>query len=96
MRFLITVEWSSKSEADQVRVLDMFNKWTPPVPLTEWSGFADGSGFMAIAETDDVGALAAIAAPWTAYLDFTVRALQPIQQTAEVMASAIEFRNAVG
>ena len=96
MRFLIVFEWSSKSEADQVRVLDMFSKWTPPVQLTEWSGFADGVGNVCIAETDDVNVLATITAPWTPYFDFTVRALQPIQQTAEVAAQAVEFRNAVG
>ncbi len=51
---------------------------------------------MCIAETDDVNVLAAVTAPWTPYFDFTVRALQPIQQTAEVAAQAVEFRNAVG
>jgi len=94
MRFLITCTYKG-SEADQTRILDLFAKWQPPVELLEWSGFADGSGFMAIAETDDVGILAGITAPWTPWLEFTVRALQPIQQTAETMAAAASFRSSV-
>jgi len=94
MRFLIT--WTFKgSEADQTRILDLFAKWQPPVELREWSGFADGSGGMCLAETDDVGILAAITAPWTPWLDFTVRALQPIQQAAEAMAAAAGFRASI-
>ena len=94
MRFLIT--WTFKgSEADQTRILDLFAKWQPPVELREWSGFADGSGGMCLTETDDVGILAGITAPWTPWLEFTVRALQPIQQTAEAMAAAAGFRSSV-
>ena len=95
MRFLITWTISNDSEVDQARILNLFAKWQPPVELHEWSGFADGSGGMCIAETDDVGVLAAISAPWTPWLDITVRALMPIQQTAEVMSGAATFWSSV-
>jgi hypothetical protein len=95
MRFLITFKISSGSEVDQARILSLFAKWQPPVELHEWSGFADGSGGMCITETDNVGVLAGVTAPWTPWLDFTVHALQPIQQTAEVMSEAASFRSSV-
>jgi hypothetical protein len=95
MRFLITWKISNGSEVDQARILSLFAKWQPPVELHEWSGFADGSGGMCIAETDDVGVLSSISAPWTPWLDFTVRALTPIQQTAEVMSEAASFWSSV-
>jgi hypothetical protein len=97
MRFLVTftMKSGSSSEADQARILKLFAKWQPPVELQEWNGFADGSGGMAIAETNDIDVLAAVSAPWTPWLDFTVQALQPIQQTATTMAEAASFWSSV-
>jgi len=95
MRFLITWKLSTGSEADQARILDLFAKWQPPVELQEWSGFADGGGGMAIADTDDVESLARVTAPWTPWLEFTVRPLLPIQQTAAALADAADFRASV-
>jgi hypothetical protein len=95
MRFLITWKVTTNSEADQARILSLFAKWQPPVELQEWHGFVNGSGGMCIAETDDVNVLAAVTAPWTPWLDFTVHALQPIQQTADVLSDAASFRSSV-
>jgi len=91
MRFLITWQLSNPSEAEQARILALFAKWQPPVELHEWSGFADGSGGMAVADAIDVVTLSRVTAPWTPWLTFTIRALEPIQQTAAVMAEASEF-----
>jgi hypothetical protein len=95
MRFLITWTSISGSEADQARILNLFAKWQPPVELHEWSGFADGAGGMAIAETDDVELLVRVTTPWTPWLEFTVRPLLPIQQTAAALADAAGFRSTV-
>jgi Domain of unknown function (DUF3303) len=97
MRFLITFtrRLGSGSEAEQARVLNLFAKWQPPLELREWCGFADGSGGMCIAETDDADLLAASTAPWIPYFDFTVRALQPIEQTAVVMSEAASFWSSI-
>jgi Domain of unknown function (DUF3303) len=96
MRFLITWSMVGGSEVEQARILALFGAWTPPIELTEWSGFADGDGGMCIAETDDAERLAAVTAPWTPWLRFTVRPLLPIQQTAEVMSAAAGFWTTVG
>jgi hypothetical protein len=95
MRFLITWQNPNVSEADQSRILSLFAKWQPPVELHEWSGFADGSGGMCIAETDDADVLSAVTLPWTPWLNFTVQALQPIQQTAAALSDAASFRSSV-
>ena len=91
MRFLVMWKLNSGSEADQARILGLFAKWEPPIELHEWSGFADGTGGMCIAETDDADALAHVTAPWTPWLEFTVRPLLPIQQTAAAIADAAGF-----
>ena len=95
MQFLITWEIAAGSEEDQARILSLFAKWEPPVELREWSGFADGSGGMCIAETDDAEAVGRITAPWTPWLDFTIKLLMPIQRTAVVMSEAAGFWSTV-
>lgn len=95
MRFLVTWKVPTAPEAEQVRILNLFAQWKPPVDLQEWSGFADGAGGMAIAEVADATELARVTAPWTPWLEFTVRPLVPIQETAAVLADAAEFRASV-
>src|SRR4051812_44333287 len=58
MRFLVTWKVPTAPEAEQVRILNLFAQWKPPVDLQEWSGFADGAGGMAIAEVADATELA--------------------------------------
>ena len=94
MKFLITWQ-NNANEADEARILALFAAWQPPVTMNEWSGFADGSGGVTIVETDDVDVLVAITAPWTPWLTFTIRAMQPIQSLAGSMAAAATFRGTV-
>ena len=95
MRFLITWSIGGESEAEQARILALFGKWQPAIELREWSGFADGDGGMCIAETDDAALLAAVTAPWTPWLTFSIRPLIPIEQTAAVMSEAAAFWSTV-
>ena len=95
MRFLVTWQVHGSSEADAARILALFAKWKPPVELRDWSGFADGSGGMAIVDTDDVEVLSAVSAPWSPWLSFTMRPLAPIERTAAVLAEARAFRASV-
>jgi hypothetical protein len=50
---------------------------------------------MCIAETDDAERLAAVTAPWTPWLTFSIRPLIPIAQTAAVMSDAATFWSTV-
>ena len=96
MRFLIRWEWTeSTSDEEQAKALATFAAWTPPIELSEWSGFGDSNGGFAIAETDNPDDLARVTAPWTPWLRFSVRAIHPIDQTAAIMQEAIEFRRTV-
>lgn len=96
MRFLITWEFTEAvSETEQARVLAVFAKWQPPIELSEWSGFVDGGGGFAIAETTDSKTLSRITAPWLPWLRFSVRGIQPIQDTAETGQEAVQFRQSV-
>jgi hypothetical protein len=95
MRFLITWKINGGAEADQARILGLFAAWEPPIELHEWSGFADGAGGMAIAEADDAAMIARVTTPWTPWLDFTIQAILPIEQTAGVLSEALEFRSSV-
>ena len=53
MRFLIQWEWTeSTSDEEQAKALATFAAWTPPIELSDWSGFGDSNGGFAIAETD--------------------------------------------
>ena len=95
MKFLIEWEWTeTRSDEEQASVLALFAAWNPPVELAEWSGFGDGSGGFAIAETVDANQLSRITTPWTPWFRFSVRPVQPIQETATAMQEAVEFRRA--
>jgi hypothetical protein len=95
MRFLITWGLRNPSEANQARLLSLLAKWQPPLDLHEWSGFADGTGGMCIAETDDVNVLAAATAPWAPYLEFTIRPIVPLEQSAAALSDAAGFWSSV-
>ncbi len=96
MKFLIEWEMSeSRSDAEQARILALFAKWEPPIELSNWSGFVDGSGGFAIAEAVDADALARVTNPWTPWFRFSIRAVQPIEQTAVCMQEAVDFRRSI-
>ena len=96
MRFLVEWEWTeARSDEEQVKVLALFAAWKPPVELSEWSGFADGSGGFAVADATDANELTRITAPWTPWFRFSVRPVQPIQETATATQEAIQFRQSV-
>ena len=96
MRFLIT--WKFKegfTETEQARILAVFAQWQPPIELSDWSGFVDGDGGFAIVETADAKTISQVTAPWLPWFRFSIRGIQPIQETAEVTQGAVQFRQSV-
>jgi hypothetical protein len=50
---------------------------------------------MCIAETDDVNVLAAATAPWGPYLEFTIRPILPVEQSAAALSDAAGFWSSI-
>lgn len=97
MLFHVTWDFTDTSDEAEREGLAMFGKWQPPagVEFKGFYGFADGSGGVAIVETDSAAALARTTAPWTTRLSFTATPILPIEEATAIAAEAIAFRDAV-
>ena len=95
MLFHVTWDFIDASEAGQKRTLDLFSKWTPgPGQFQAFYGFADGGGGVALIEAASAADLAKTIAPWTPFLKFTTRVILPVQESAEISAAAVAWREA--
>ena len=95
MLFHVTWEFNDMSEANAKRSLSLLKKWTPgPGQFLGFYGFCDGMGGVALIEVQNAADLAKTLAPWTAELTFTTRPILPIQETAEINAEALGWRDA--
>jgi hypothetical protein len=96
MLFHVTWEFTDSSEAGQRRSLQLFSKWQPgPAQFQAFFAFADGGGGVAITEASSAGDLAKTIAPWTPFAKFTVRAILPPQESAEINAGAVAWRDGI-
>lgn len=95
MLYLVTWRFINTSEASLKRLLDLFATWKPPVEQREFHAFADGSGGMALVETDSAATLARLTAPWAPWLEYTVKPLVPLPEMRPVLEEAVAFRAAV-
>jgi len=97
MQFLVTWKFIDNSEAGQARSLQLFSKWQPgPAQFLGFYGFADGTGGVAICEAATVQDMARTTAPWTPWLQFDVKAILPIQESAAIAGEAMAWRAAQG
>jgi hypothetical protein len=90
-----TVHSPTAEGADESR--ELFTKWQPPEGV-EFKGFfgnIDGSGGVAIIESDDAHALAATVSPWLPWLSFTVTPVMPIEEGVAIGAEAAAWRASV-
>ena len=95
MLFHVTWEFVNRSEESQKRSLELFSKWTPgPGQFQAFYGFADGNGGVALIEADSAADLAKTLAPWTPFLQFTTRAILPIEESAGINQEAAAWRDA--
>jgi hypothetical protein len=95
MLFHVTWVITDRSESGQKRSLDLFSKWQPgPGQFQAFYGFADGGGGIALIEAGSAAELAKTISPWTPYLKFTVRAILPIQESAQISGEAAVWRDA--
>jgi hypothetical protein len=95
--FLATWEFVDTSEEGQRRSLSVFQKWQPPsgAEFKGFYGFADGSGGAAIIEADSAATLARTTSPWIPWLSFTVKAILPIEESAQIATEGLAFLDSV-
>ena len=93
------VTWVNRDggeEADR-RTLTLFSKWQPPagVDFKAFYDYADGSGGMAIIETDSAEKLLETMAPWATFFSFTVRPLVSSEKASEIYGKTIAWRDSI-
>jgi hypothetical protein len=91
------VSWETRataSEEDQARSLQVFGKWSPAegTNFVQFVGRVDGRGGFAVVETDDVTLIARDMAVFGAFFDMSVYPVLDVQQTAQIVGDAIQFR----
>ena len=72
MLFAAIYRTTNTTEEAQQRSLQLFTSWQPPVDFKAHYALADGSGGIAILETDDAAAVLEAVAPFTPFFDFEV------------------------
>ncbi|HEY4684911.1 MAG TPA: DUF3303 family protein [Dehalococcoidia bacterium] len=98
MLFHVTWEFIDPSEEGARRSLAVFQSWQP-APGNEFKGFygfADGSGGVAVVESDSAASLARLTAPFTPWLRFTATPILPVEEAAAIGGEGVAFRDSVG
>ena len=101
MKFVVM--WKPRSaaisrEESVARVLEMFEEWTVPADETiyQFVGRLDGSGGLAVVETDNPDSLADPASKFSPYLEFDIFPVNDIAWTARTDIAGVEFRKSIG
>jgi hypothetical protein len=81
---------SGNSEEAIQRNLAFFSQWKPPegFEVKGFWGYADGSGGVAIVETDSAATIAKATAPFTPWLRFTTTPILPIEEASAIAGEA--------
>ncbi len=99
MKYIVSWETrASTSEEVQARSLQVFGKWSPAegTNFVQFVGRVDGRGGFAVVETDDVTLIARDMAVFGAFFDMSVYPVLDIEQTAQIIGDAIQFRQSAG
>jgi len=97
---LFAIAWTNRAGATEEtdkRMLTLFKSWQPPAGL-DFKGFydyADGDGGIAIAESNSAELILEATAPWTTYLNFTVRPIVPTEKSPAIIEKAIAWRDSI-
>jgi Domain of unknown function (DUF3303) len=98
MLFHTTWEFVNPSEEAIQRNLAFFSQWKPPdgFEFKGFWGFADGSGGVAIVETDSATTIAKATAPFAPWLRFTTTPILPVEESAAIAGEAAAARASFG
>lgn len=95
MLFHTTWEFhTSNSEEAIQRNLAFFSQWKPPdgFEFKGFWGYADGSGGVAIVETDSAATIAKATAPFTPWLRFSTAPILPVEEASAIAGEAAAAR----
>jgi uncharacterized protein DUF3303 len=94
MLFHATWEFTNTSEEAIQRNLAFFSQWKPPdgFEFKGFWGYADGSGGVAIVETETAATLAKATAPFTPWLRFSTTPILPVEEASAIAAEAAAAR----
>ena len=97
MLFHVLWHFTDTTEEGEKRSLQVFQNWQPPAgaEFKGFYGFADNSGGVAILEVDSVATLARTTAPFTAWMEFTMTPILPVEESAAIGGEAVAFRESV-
>ena len=97
MLFHVLWHFTDNTEEGQKRSLQIFQNWQRPAEaqFQGFYGFADNSGGVAIVEVDSAVTLTRITAPFTAWMEFTMTPILPVEEAAVLAGEAIGFRDSV-
>lgn len=94
MLFHTTWEFRQNSEEEIQRNLAFFAQWEPPdgFEFKGFWGFADGSGGVAIIETENAATLAKAASAFAPWLQFTTTPILPVEEASAIAGEAAAAR----
>jgi len=97
---LFAITWTNRAGATEEtdkRILQLFQKWQPPAGL-DFKGFydyADGNGGIAIIEASSAEVILEATAPWSTYLNFTIRPIVSTDKSPAILAKAMAWRDSI-
>lgn len=98
MLFHVMWQFTDQTEEGQKRSLKAFQNWQPAAgaEFKGFYGFADGSGGVAIVEVDSAQTITRLTAPFTAWMEFTMTPILPVEEASAIGGEAIAFRDSIG
>ena len=98
MLFLVTWDFVDSSEEGERRSLEVFQNWNPPAgaEFKGFYGYADSTGGCAIIEVDSFATLARTTGPFVPWLQFNVKPLLTIEESAAISGEMVAMRANIG
>jgi hypothetical protein len=84
------------SEESEKRSLALFAAWQPPFEFKAHWARADGSGGIAVVESDSAATLLEGVAPWQPFFHFDISPVLGVEEAVPIFAKVNAWRDSVG
>jgi hypothetical protein len=97
---LFAVSYSNQPDGNEdrdARTLKLLSAWKPPAgfEFKGWYDYADGSGGVAIVESQTAEVLLEAIAPWALFLSFSVKPVVPIEKSTPIFERMSAWRSSI-